>query len=185
MKSLDGAAERLTADALDRFWDGLTAAHPGGPPRPDELLDPSLQRLVRRLRLVDETPGPDSLFATRLRAELVSSQVAPVAIRPSVSGRRFGSLARRRVLVELVVAAALLLAVLGGGPALNLPVSLDPAAPTVAASAASGGAGFAAGAACTRTATPEPTSAVGGAVPSPTRSPEPAIGLAAFETCAP
>lgn len=179
------AAERITADALDRFWDGLTAGHPGGPSRPRDLLDPSLQRSVRWLRLIDATPGPDPVFASRLRAELIRSQRAPVAISPAVDGRRFGCLARRRVLVELAVAAALLLAVLGGGPALNLPVSLDPAAPTVAASAAApGNAGFAAGAACTQTTTPEPTVAAAGAVPAPTRSPEPAAG-AEFDVCAP
>lgn len=184
MKSLDGAAERVTADALDRFWDGLTAAHPGGPSRPDELLEPSLQRSVRRLRLVDQTPGPDPVFASRLRTELTRRQPALVAIPPAFGGCRFGSLARRRVLVELVVAAALLLAVLGGGPALNLPVSLDPAAPTVAASAAApGSAGFAAVAACALTVTPEPTSTASGAVPIPTRPAAPVTPATATEMC--
>jgi hypothetical protein len=183
MKSLDGAAERMTADVLDRFWDGLTSGHPGGPSRPDELLDPSLQRSVRRLRLVDETPGPDPAFTARLRSELMTTQPAQLAV--AAGGRRFGTLARRRVLVELVVAAALLLAVLGGGPVLKLPVSLDPAAPTVAASAAAtGSAGFAASGACAQTVTPEPTVAAIGLAPAPTLPPEPSTG-AASKPCTP
>lgn len=184
MKSLEGAAERMSADALDRFWDGLTSAHPGGPSRPDELLDPSLQRSVRRLRLVDETPAPDPVFTARLRSELMTTLPTPVVVSPVAGSRRFGTLARRRVLVELVVAAALLLAVLGGGPVLKLPVSLDPAAPTVAASAAAtGSAGFARAGACAQTVTPEPTAAAA-IMPTPTRPSEPATGVA-FKPCAP
>ncbi len=37
-----GARERATADALDRYWDALTVAHPGGPSPAGEPLDPGL-----------------------------------------------------------------------------------------------------------------------------------------------
>lgn len=159
-----GAAERAAADALDRFWDGLTLAHspgaPGGPSRPDELLDPGLAQSVRRLRLLDATPRPEPGFANQLWSELMSGQDSSTPAPPEVLAvtGRLSALARHRVVVELTVAAALLLVLLGGGAALNLPVALDPAAPTAAASAGAAGTGGATVVSgCARTVTPEPT----------------------------
>jgi hypothetical protein len=94
---------------------------------------------------------------------------------PAPSGLA-GSLSRwprHRFLVELTVAAALLLMVLGGGTAFNLPGALDSTAPTAAASAAPGHAAIATG--CDHTVTPEPTQA---AVATRTLSVPPAATVA-------
>jgi hypothetical protein len=164
MMSPNGSGgDRITADALNRFWDELGSAHPGGPARPEERLDPNLTRSVRRLRQVDEAPRPEPAFAARLWADLMTTP-APAAPAPASSpapSGLAGSLSRwprHRVLVELTVAAALLLMVLGGGTAFNLPGAFDASAPTSAASAAAPGyAAIASG--CNHTVTPEPTQA--------------------------
>lgn len=147
--------DRRTAEALNHFWDELGGAHPGGPARPDERLDPGLTRSVRRLRQVDETPRPEPAFAAHLWAELMT---APATATPSPG--LAGSLVRwprHRFLVEVTVAAALLLMVLGGGTAFNLPGGLDATAPTAAASAAPGHGAIAPAIGCQHTVTPEPT----------------------------
>lgn len=183
-----GAADRVTADALDRYWDSLSSAHPGGPSRPAELLDPALTDTVRQLRVIDPAPRPEPAFATRLWAELMASQDSPAAASPPAAGvaGRLSALPRQRFLVEAAVAAALLIVVLGGGSALNLPAPLDPAAPTVAASAGvAGGAGMAAIAGCDQTATPEPTRAAvaAGAVPALPTLPAAATSAAGMAPC--
>jgi hypothetical protein len=166
MMSPRGAAERVTADALDRYWDSLATAQvlgaSGGLSRPDELLDPTLTRSVRQVRMIDATPHPEPGFASQLWADLMAPQIIPSPAPPSspTFAARLRALPRPRVLVELAVAAALLLVVLGGGAALELPVALDPAVPTAAASAGAAESGAVAGATtCPRTVTPEPTQA--------------------------
>ena len=158
------AAERATADALDRYWDSLVSARargtPGGPSRPDELLDPTLTRALRHARMIDPTPHPEPGFAGQLWADLMTGRqnLAPVPRPPLTLVARLRGLPRPRVLVELAVAAALLLVVLGGGAALELPVALDPAVPTAAASTGAPESEARAGiGACLHTVTPEPT----------------------------
>ena len=193
MRSPSGdAAERAVADALDRYWDGLTIAHTvtasGGPAPLDEALDPALTRSVRQLRLLDATPHPEPGFANRLWADLITGQasLAPVpSPAPTVVGR-LSSLSRHRFLVELTVAAALLLVLFGGGAALKLPVALDPASPTVAARAGASGTVEAAVLwGCGQTVTPEPTRAAlqHFAASKPAQQPLPTVPVAAAVSC--
>lgn len=193
MRSPSGdAAERAAADALDRYWDGLTLTQavtaPGGPAPLDEALDPALTRSVRQLRLLDATPHPEPGFANRLWADLMTGQASPALGPPpalTVVGR-LGALSRHRFLVELTVAAALLLVLFGGGAALKLPVALDPASPTVAASAgASGTVEAAVLTACARTVTPEPTLAAlqRFAASEPAQWPVPTVAATQVEPC--
>lgn len=194
MRSPSGeAAERAAADALDRYWDGLTLTHAlttpgGGPTSQDEALDLALTRSVRQLRLLDATPHPEPGFANRLWADLMTGQASPAPApppAPSVVGR-LSSLSRHRFLVELTVAAALLLVLFGGGAALKLPVALDPASPTVAASAATSAtveATVLSG--CAQTVTPEPTQAAlqHFAASEPAQQPLPTVPVAAAVSC--
>lgn len=193
MRSPSGeATERAAADALDRYWDGLTLTHavttPGGPAPLDEALDPALTRSVRRLRLLDATPHPEPGFANRLWADLMTGQPspAPVPQQATTVAGRLSSLSRHRFLVELTVAAALLLVLFGGGAALKLPVALDPASPTVAASAgASTTVEAAVLSGCARTVTPEPTQAAlqHFAASEPAQQPLPTVPVAAAVSC--
>ena len=193
MRSPSGdAAERAAADALDRYWDGLTIAQTWGvlsePAPRDEALDPALTRSMRQLRLLDAAPHPEPGFANRLWADLMAGQALPAPAplpAPTVVGR-ISSLSRHRFLVELTVAAALLLVLFGGGAALKLPVALDPASPTVAASTAM----FATVEAavlpgCARTVTPEPTQTAlqHFAASEPAQQSLPTIPAAQVESC--
>ncbi len=159
-----GARERATADALDRFWDALTVAHPGGPSPADEPLDRGLTRSVRRLHVTEAAARPDPVFAARLRGELMAASPEPAVAPPPIAAGVGGRLIvwpRHRMLVELAVVAALLVVILGGGAGSSLPVSLAPVSPTAAAGGQSP-AGFGGGLACAPTVTPMPTHAVSG-----------------------
>ena len=152
--------DRVTAEALNRFWDELGGAHPGGPARSEDRLEPGLTHAVRRLRQVDDTPRPEPAFAAQLWVDLMTSPAqatTPPVGSPGLAGR-LSRWPRHRVLVEVTVAAALLLMVLGGGTAFNLPGAFDSAAPTAAASMDAPGSAAVAGE-CHNTVTPEPTQA--------------------------
>jgi hypothetical protein len=188
MKSPNGGAERVTADALDRFWDSLVTAHarPGGPHRPDELLDPALTRTVRQVRMIDATPHPEPGFAGQLWADLMAGQLAPASPPAIPMTGRLRALTRHRFLTELAVAAALLVVLLGGGAALELPVALDPAVPTAAASTGGESASEpVANLACAGTVTPEPTRIARFATvaPTATTAPGPAVLALPAEPC--
>jgi hypothetical protein len=193
--------DRRRADALDRYWDslaqphqGVDGAHLGGHAQPEEMLDPGLKHAVRRVQLVDDAPPVDPAFAGWLWADLMRQSAAPalplaaavpVAAAGGLSGR-LTALPRHRVLVELAIAAALLVAVLGGASALKLPVAFDPVTPTAAAEAiAPSVASVAAGPGCERTVTPEPTLSAGAAEgrAAPTSLPAPTAAAALAERC--
>jgi len=78
-----GARERATADALDRYWDAVTGAHPGGPSPAGEPLDPGLTGSVRRLHLTEAAARPDPVFAAKLRGELMAASPAPAVATPA------------------------------------------------------------------------------------------------------
>ena len=172
-----GGGDRQRADALDRYWDSLSYSHlgdthPGGRSRPEEMLDPGLKHVVRQAQFVDDAPRVDPAFAGQLWADLMrqsappalpAARIVPSGPNGGLSGR-ISALPRHRFLVELAVAAALLVAVLSGGSALQLPVAFDPVAPTAAAEAvAPGVASVAPSPGCGQTVTPEPTLVAGAA----------------------
>lgn len=62
--------DRSRQDALHRHWDALVQGASGA----DAAADPALAEAVRRLRALDDAPGPDAGFIRRLRRDLLGSR---------------------------------------------------------------------------------------------------------------
>ncbi len=139
------------AERLNRYWDDLLrdrAVHPGGPAAPAAGLDLDLAAAVRRLHALDDAPAPDPVLAARLWPALVSPAADapatgdPTPVTAGAHALRLVHPALGRPLVELI-AAALLLAVLGGSlggrggfPSLSGPVPTASAQETTATAVA-------------------------------------------------
>ena len=156
--SFDGDGRHSLAGSIPALGpasvlDPGTDRNPGPELAPGLDIAPGLAAAVRRLHARDDAPAPDPAFALRLRRDLMPPAALPVdaasaadadpaSVPAPASLDRGGRVLpllpplARRPLLELV-AAALLLAVLGGsfGGRALLP-GLDPGSPTVAAHAA-------------------------------------------------
>lgn len=147
-------ASREAADRLNRVWDAVVLArrddasrevHPGGADaNGEDDPHPMLAAAVLRLHARDDAPAVDPAFAARLRRDLiVPAETDPAAVpaRLAAGPRSFGlrQVGARRLALELV-AAALLLGVLGGGlGGGNVLPGLRSGSPTVAAHEATPG----------------------------------------------
>lgn len=140
------------AEALDRYWDGLVrggGVHPGGlegeADGPSVGFDAGLAAAVGHLHAGDEAPAPSPAFATRLRRDLFGARVAEpggtVAAMPGAGagvGRSLGLVHpllgwRSAGRAVAAVAAAIVLALVGGVDPHRLVPGLIGPTPTVAA----------------------------------------------------
>lgn len=152
--------DRVAADQLNRFWDAEPGASPGGSPGTvhpggvdlggDGASVETLAAAVRALQARDNAPAVDPGFAARLRRDLFAatptgcgreapneSEPEPIAAGPRSLG--FLPVGPRRPWLE-VVAAALLLAIVGGGlGGGNVLPGIGSGSPTIAAHEAPAG----------------------------------------------
>lgn len=126
------AAATPAAEAFDRYWDALTQPSPPAGWGHDPLLDDGLTRTVRRIQFANDAPVADTAFASRLWGELMASAGRPIGGATPLIG-----LPPRRLLLELLAAAALLMAVIGSGATFGLANPLKSGATTAVALAAS------------------------------------------------
>ncbi|MGH2559653.1 MAG: PQQ-binding-like beta-propeller repeat protein, partial [Thermomicrobiales bacterium] len=111
---------------LDDYWERLNAR--ARPTPADRALDPDLAATVRHLHAHDNAPGPDRAFVRRLREDLTMTTAEPIALSPHPypllappNGRIPAAIARPhrestrwRPALELIAAAALIVALIGG-----------------------------------------------------------------------
>jgi hypothetical protein len=69
--------ETRVAGELNDYWD---ARLHGAIPAADEP-DPALAATIERLYHLDDTPGPDAVFAERLRERLTGTPARPAPVR--------------------------------------------------------------------------------------------------------